>query len=145
MAVTSPPLCLALLHRPSPFKPPPPARGADGCCREDRRALRLPTGGARAPQAFSLRPRPPVSLRSCLPERLSFLRGVLGPSQSRRDLGCSERCLPEAFSTSRRLPWRYASEDRCLLTDRLRAQAPSTLLLIGSFRSGRDLPGSARR
>ena len=55
---------------------PPLPLGADGCCREDRRPLRSPTGGARAPQAFSLRPRPPVSWRSCLPERLSFLRDV---------------------------------------------------------------------
>ena len=91
-------------------------------------------------RAFSPRPPPLASLRSCLPERLSSLRGVLDPSPSRRDPGCSERCLPEASSASRHLPWRCASEDLYLPTGRWQAQAPGMLLRSGSFRSGRDPP-----
>src|ERR671921_573995 len=125
---------------PHLFKLPPAAAfGSDECCREDRRALRLSTGCAKAPQASSLRPPPPASLRSCLPERLSFLHDVLSPSPSQRDPGCSGRCLPEVSLASHRLLWRCVSEDLYLLTGLWRAPAPGTLLPIGSFRSGRDL------
>src|SRR5829696_8960292 len=85
----------SVLHGLS-FKLPPPALGSDARCRADRRPLRLPTGGARAPQASSPQPPPLASLSSCYPERLSSLRGVSGPSPSQKDLGCSERCLPAA-------------------------------------------------
>jgi hypothetical protein len=65
----------SVLHGLS-FKLPPPAFGCDARCRADRRPLRLPTGGARAPQAFWPLQPPLVSLRSYLPERLSSVRGV---------------------------------------------------------------------
>jgi hypothetical protein len=67
------PLSLAPRSPPSP-KPPCLRRG--GRCVTDRRPPRSPTNCARAPQASSPRQPPPVSLRSCLPERLSSLRGA---------------------------------------------------------------------
>ena len=63
-----------------------------------RRPLRSPTNCAKALRAFSLRPPPPVSLRSCLRGRLSSLRGVLGPSPFRKDPQCSGRSSPRAYA-----------------------------------------------
>jgi hypothetical protein len=63
-----------------------------------RRPPRSPTNCVVAQRASSPRPQPPVSLRSCPRERQSSLRDAVGPSHVRRDPGCSERCLPEAYA-----------------------------------------------
>jgi hypothetical protein len=63
-----------------------------------RRPLRSPTNCVVAPQASSLRPPPPASLRTWHRGRLPSLRGAVDLSPSRTDLGCSERSLPEAYA-----------------------------------------------
>ena len=88
---------LSVASLPHRLSKPPCTVHADGCCRENRRSLRSPTDGARAPRVCGLRLPPLVSWRSWLLERLSFLRSVLGLSLSQRVQGCSERCLPEAY------------------------------------------------
>jgi hypothetical protein len=57
-------------------KPPGLQKSAGRCAVARRVVLRSPTDCAKAPRAFSLRPPPPVSWRSCLPEKLTFLHGV---------------------------------------------------------------------
>jgi hypothetical protein len=65
---------------------------------------------------------------------------ILGPSQSRRDPGCNEHCLPEAFLAFHHLLWRCVSHEGLYLpTCPWLALASGTLLRSGSFRSGRDL------
>src|SRR5215216_6208206 len=114
------------------------------CCRVAHRPLLLPTDAARAHRAFSLRPPPLASLSSCLPERLSFLHDVVGPSPSQKDLGCSGRLRPGASLASGRPPWRCASADRCPPIGRWLERAPGTPLPSGSFRSGGGPLGLAR-
>ena len=86
----------AVLRLPSSIKRPGLRSG--GRRAVARRSLRSPTNCAKAPRAFWPRPPPLVSLRSCLRGRLSSRRGVLGPSPSQKDLGCSEHCLPGAYA-----------------------------------------------
>jgi hypothetical protein len=75
-----------------------PGLRSGGRCAVARRSLRSPTNCVAAQRASSLRPPPPASLRSCHPGRLSSVRGASGLSPFRRDPGCSERSLPEAYA-----------------------------------------------
>jgi hypothetical protein len=63
-------------HSLASFSSKPPGLWSDGCCAGARRSLRSPTNCVGAQRASSLRPPPLVSWHSCLPEKLSSLRGA---------------------------------------------------------------------
>jgi hypothetical protein len=85
-------------HGLASFSSELPGLRSGGHCAVARRPLRSPTNCVVAPQASSLRPPPPASLRTWHRGRLPSLRGAVDLSPSRTDLGCSERSLPEAYA-----------------------------------------------
>src|SRR5829696_7884136 len=115
-----------------------PVLRSGGCFAAARRVLRSPTNCVVAPPVSSPRPPQHVSLSSWLPGRLSPLRDVSSPSPVRRDLGCSGRCLPEAFSASHLPLRRCVSGGPYPPTERWRAPAPDMPPPSDSSRSGGD-------